>query len=157
MALWGTRDNFSITGTISTTNTSSTVTGSNTTFLTELDIGDTIQFVGGKRIKVATIASNTSLTLEQAWSTANLSASTIVGQDTPKYVTQADVLANTIIGLDATETGVTANRAKGLITPGWTKYTTYTDMHSVTRHKSEILTTGVLSSDANDDSIAADS
>jgi hypothetical protein len=157
MALWGTRDTFSITGTISTTNTSSTVTGSNTTFLTELDVGDTIQFVGGKRIKVATIASNTSLTLEQAWSTANLSASTIVGQDTPKYITQAEILANTIIGLDATETGITANRAKGLVSPGWTKYTTYTDMHSVTRHKSEILTTGLLTGDANDDSIAADS
>lgn len=157
MALWGTRDNFSITGTISTTNTSSTVTGSNTTFQTQLDVGDTIQFAGGKRIKVASIASNTSLTLVDAWSTANLAASTIVGQDTPKYITQTEILANNIIGLDATEAGVTANRAKGLVSPGWTKYVTYTDRHGTTRHKSEILTTGVLTSDANDDTVAADS
>lgn len=37
------------------------------------------------------------------------------------------------------ESLVAANRAKGLTTPGWVKYTTYTDSSSNTRHKVEVL------------------
>ena len=42
-------------------------------------------------------------------------------------------------GIDTTEAAVTANRAKGLNTPGWVKYATYTDAQGNTRHKSEVL------------------
>ena len=52
MALWGTRDSFAITGTISVANNSTTVTGNaSAIFTTELDIGNALVINGyGKRI-----------------------------------------------------------------------------------------------------------
>lgn len=41
--------------------------------------------------------------------------------------------------VDTEEAGVTANRAKGLQTPGWNLYTTYTDSDGATRHRVETL------------------
>ena len=41
--------------------------------------------------------------------------------------------------VDLTEAGVAANRAKGLKTPGWNLYHTYTDATGATRHKAESL------------------
>ena len=52
MALWGTRDSFAITGTVSVANGSTTVTGNaNTVFTTQLNIGDAL-VINGKRRKV---------------------------------------------------------------------------------------------------------
>ena len=159
MALWGTRDSFAITGTVSVANGSTTVTGNaNTVFTTQLNIGDAL-VISGKRRKVTAIASANTLTIDTAWDTANVSAGTITGQDTPVYVPTAEIVANNIIGIDTTEAGITANKARGINTPGWTKYVTYTDMHSRTRHKAEplvVLAAGV-SSDAPDDTVAEDS
>tara|TARA_A200000159_G_C7315959_1_gene336722 strand:- start:1238 stop:1549 length:312 start_codon:yes stop_codon:yes gene_type:complete len=68
--------------------------------------------------------------------------------------------------VDTTEAGVAANRAKGLKTPGWNLYHTYTDATGATRHKAESLVVmKVSASDAGDlgvtgtgdDSIVADS
>ena len=159
MALWGTRDSFAITGTISVANNSTTVTGNaSAVFTTEINIGDAL-VINGKRRKVTEISSANTLTIDTAWDTANVSAQTITGQDTPVYVTTSEIVANNIIGVDTTEAGVAANKARGINTPGWTKYVTYTDMHSVTRYKVEplvVMGSGV-SSDAPDDSVAADS
>ena len=159
MALWGTRDSFAITGTVSVANGSTTVTGNaNTVFTTQLNIGDAL-VINGKRRKVTGIASANTLTIDTAWDAANVSAGTITGQDTPVYVPTAEIVANNIIGIDTTEAGIANNRIRGLSTPGWNKYVTYTDMHSRTRHKTEtlvVLGAGV-SSDAPDDTVAADS
>jgi len=43
------------------------------------------------------------------------------------------------IFIDTNEAGVTANRAKGLQTPGWNLYHTYTDTNGATRHRAETL------------------
>ena len=159
MALWGTRDSFAITGTVSVANGSTTVTGNaNTVFTTQLNIGDAL-VINGKRRKVTGIASANTLTIDTAWDAANVSAGTITGQDTPAYVPTAEIVANNIIGIDTTEAGIANNRIRGLSTPGWNKYVTYTDMHSRTRHKTEtlvVLGAGV-SSDAPDDTVAEDS
>lgn len=61
--------------------------------------------------------------------------------------------------VDTTEAGVVGNRSKGLKTPGWVKYKTYTDGLGNTRHKSEVLVpmkvaavdAGDLGMDANTD------
>lgn len=158
MALWGTRDSFSITGTVAVVNTSSTVTGTNTVFTTELEIGDSI-FINGRHRKVTGIATNTSLTIDTAWNTANASGVTITGQDSPKYVLDSDVSGNLIFGVDSTEASVANNQARGLHTPGWVRYETYTDANSRVRHKSEVLVAfSSLSADANtDDSVLEDS
>lgn len=63
----------------------------------------------------------------------------------PKYL--SDTLRNdqstsdldTTVGIDVTEAKVTANIAKGLNTPGWVQYRTYTDAQGNTRNKSEVL------------------
>lgn len=75
----------------------------------------------------------------------------------PKNLSTAD--AAVTFGVDATEAAVTANRAKGINTPGWVKYTTYTDAQGTTRHKSEVLVaSGSMTGDtgSGDDSTVAD-
>ena len=158
MATWGLRDSFAITGTIAAVNTSTTITGTNTTFTTALDVGDGL-VINGKRRKVVGITSNTVLTIDTAWDVANASGVTITGQDLPKYVTTAEIVANNIVGIDNTEAGIANNRIRGLSTPGWNKYVTYSDMHGTTRHKTEplIVISGGLSGDAPDDTVAEDS
>jgi hypothetical protein len=161
MALWGTRDSFSVTGTVDVSNTvnTTTVTGdANTVFTTELQIGDAL-VIDGKRRKVSAISAANSLTIGTEWDGANQTGATITGQDVPKYVTAAEIAANNIIGVDDTEAQLAANKARGINTPGWTKFVTYTDMHGTTRYKTEplvVMSSGVTS-DAPDDTIAADS
>jgi len=62
---------------------------------------------------------------------------------------------------DTNEAAVAANRARGLKTPGWNTYISYTDANGNVRHKSETLVavkaTQAQSGDANDDAVLADS
>lgn len=55
----------------------------------------------------------------------------------PKNLTSAE--KDNVFGLDIAEAQTAVNQAKGLNTPGWVKYTTYTDAQSNVRHKSEVL------------------
>jgi hypothetical protein len=72
------------------------------------------------------------------------------------------------IFVDLTEAGVAANRAKGIKTPGWNLYNTYTTADGRTRHIVEPLVTmkvsqadagdlGVTGNTAIEDTIVADS
>lgn len=157
MALWGKRDAFAVTGTANTVNGSITVTGTGTSFLTEIDNGDSL-FVGASNthVKVVDVASANTLSINPAWATANVSNGTLIGQDSPKYVPAAEI-AN-IIGVDVTEAGVANNVARGLNNAGWNKFVTYTDMHGRTRYKVETLVAmSTITGDAPDDTVAADS
>ena len=160
MPLWGTRDSFSITGTVDVSNTVSTTTvaGTNTAFDTEVNIGDAL-VIAGKRRRVGAIASATSITIDTAYDGANQTGATITGQDVPKYITAAEISSNNIIGVDDTEATLAANKARGINTPGWTKFVTYSDMHGTTRYKTEplVVMSSAVTSDALDDTIAADS
>lgn len=131
MPLWGTRDSFSITGTVDLVENSTAVVGTATTFTTELDIGDMIITSAGAKHKVVAITDNENLTISPAFATANASGATITGQDTPKYLLPADG-ANTF-GVDATEAIATTRDA------GWVLRNTYTDVHGSTRDKREVL------------------
>jgi hypothetical protein len=136
MALWGSRDSFSITGTVSFVNGSATVTGSGTALNTELEVGDAIITSGGSKFKVTGIASNTSITIDPAWSTANASGETITGQDSPKFLASSGATIQAIdkvYGVDSTEAVAQTTD------PGWVYVNTYTDMHNVTRTKREVL------------------
>lgn len=56
--------------------------------------------------------------------------------------------------VDLEEAGVAGNREKGLKTPGWNLYHTYTDQNGVTRHKAEPLCVmKVAAADAGDDGV----
>lgn len=76
----------------------------------------------------------------------------------PKYLTTAD--KNATVGVSVSEAQQPINRNKGINTPGWVKYVTYTDAQGNTRHKTETLVAmgGVpgLTGDAADDTVAAD-
>ena len=141
MALWGSRDTFTLTGTAfanSTVNTS-ILTGTGTIFPTELEVGETIVINGVSR-KVTAIASNTSLTFEPAWTAAN-TAGAITAQDSPKWLAansetiQSSQFNGTkdIFGVDATEAVAETTDA------GWIFVNEYTDMHGNPRKKNEVL------------------
>ena len=73
----------------------------------------------------------------------------------------ADASGATVVFIDATEAGLAANRERGLVSPGWWSYQTYTDHAGNTRHKAECLV-NIQDPEANasetqaDDAIAAD-
>lgn len=161
MALWGQRDIFTLTGTAfanSTVNTS-ILTGTGTVFTTELEVGETI-IINGTSRKVISIASNTSLTFEPAWTAANV-ATTIFGRDTPKFLAansatvQSSQFANTIytFGVDTNEA-----RADAHTHAGWVNVIQYTDMHGNARKKYETLVAmPSIYNDSNDDATFPDS
>ena len=67
----------------------------------------------------------------------------------------------TIVFVDETEAGLNENKVRGITSPGWWAYRTYTDHNGNTRHKAEHLMT-LTNPEANsaetlsDDTIAAD-
>lgn len=137
MALWGSRDSFSLTGTVSVTNTANTtiVTGSGTAFDTELEVGDTIIINDVKR-KVTAISSNVLISIDPAWDSANQSGASATGQDSPKFLASSGATIQAIdkiYGVDSTEAIAQTTD------PGWVYVNTYTDMHNVTRTKREVL------------------
>jgi len=161
MALWGQRDTFTLTGTAFANNTVNTsiLTGTGTVFTTELEVGDTIIINGSSR-KVTSIASNTSLTFDPAWTAANV-ATTIYGRDTPKWLAansatvQSTQLANTIytFGVDSNEA-----RADSHTHAGWVNVIRYTDMHGNARKKYETLVAmPTIYNDSDDDATFPDS
>jgi hypothetical protein len=69
--------------------------------------------------------------------------------DAPNYVADAD--KSKVFFVDTTEAAVASNQAKGLGTPGWNQYTTYTDSNGNTRHRAETLVAmKVAAADAGD-------
>ena len=155
MALWGSRDSFSLTGTVAfvnalatTTATGGTVTGSGTAFDTELEVGDVIITSGGDKFKVTGITSNTSLTIDPVWTSANASSQTITGQDAPKFLAASGATVQAIdkvYGVDATEAIAQTTQ------PGWVYVNTYTDAHGNARVKREVLVaSGSYTADAED-------
>ena len=136
MALWGNKDALALTGTVSTTNTSATVTGSSTVFLDEVDVGDVIR-VNSTYAKVTGITSNTVLTISPAWAIANTSGVSATLKQAPKHLaagSDATVqsVAN-IYGVDTTEAVAETT------IPGWVYVNEYTDMHGNSRKKNEVL------------------
>jgi hypothetical protein len=148
MALWGNKDALALTGTVSTTNTSATVTGSGTVFPTEVQVGDVIR-VNSTYAKVTGITSNTVLTISPAWAIANTSGVSATLKQAPKHLaagSDATVqnVAN-IYGVDTTEAVAETTN------PGWIYVNEYTDMHGNPRKKNEVLAAiGSITTDDED-------
>jgi len=60
-----------------------------------------------------------------------------------------------IVFIDDTEAQLEENKSRGLTSPGWWAYDTYTDMHGNTRHKAELMVV-VAGPEANADETLAD-
>jgi len=150
MALWGNNSALALTGTVSTTNTLATVTGSSTLFLSEVKVGDVIK-VNSTFAKVMAIASNTSLTISPAWSIANTSGVSATVKQSPKWLAAGSDKTvqsiNLIFGVDKNE----ATAATPPEIPGWVYTNTYTDMHGNSRRKAEALVAMHTISTATDD------
>ena len=148
MALWGNKDALALTGTVSTTITSATVTGSGTVFPTEVQVGDVIR-VNSTYVKVTGITSNTVLTISPAWAIANTSGVSATIKQAPKHLaagSDATVqnVAN-IYGVDTTEAVAETTN------PGWIYVNEYTDMHGNPRKKNEVLAAiGSITTDDED-------
>jgi hypothetical protein len=148
MALWGNKDALALTGTVSTTITSATVTGSGTVFPTEVQVGDVIR-VNSTYAKVTGITSNTVLTISPAWAIANTSGVSATLKQAPKHLaagSDATVqnVAN-IYGVDTTEAVAETTN------PGWIYVNEYTDMHGNPRKKNEVLAAiGSITTDDED-------
>lgn len=136
MPLWGTQDTKTVTGTITATQNSRTVTGSGTTFTTQLKPGQSL-VIAGVEYQIDAIASNTSLSLRIPYAGTTASGLTVTANEQPAYAPHADL--SSIYGISTAEASDTANKNKGINTPGWLKYTTYTDAQGATRHKAESL------------------
>jgi hypothetical protein len=154
MALWGSRDSFSITGTVDFVEDSATVTGSGTAFTTELEVGDAIITTAGEKFKVTGIANNTSLTIDPAWPDTDASGETVTGQDVPKYLAARDRSVHGIdrvFGVDQTEALVNGQD------PGWVRVIQYTDVHGNLRDKRSVLVAmKSITGDAADDAVYPD-
>jgi hypothetical protein len=105
MALWGKQDAATPAGTsIDVTNASAAVTGTDTTFLTDIDAGDTL-IIGTTKYKVLSVTSDTALTLtstfEGSTATLTISSAPVRVQQSPKNLTLTEKRAT--LGIDATE------------------------------------------------------
>jgi hypothetical protein len=172
MALWGNKDSKTAAGTIAIT-TAGAVTGTGTAFTTAAKTGNYIT-AGGRDYQIVNIASDTAATVIAGTNNGNGTMTAVSGGSTyalsekPSYVAHESAGttgrsgdSSRVFGVDVTEAGVAANRAKGLQTPGWVRYNTYTDAQGNTRHKSEVLVasssyTAAVMGDAADDATLAD-
>jgi len=174
MALWGNKDSKTATGTIAIA-TTGVVTGTGTLFTTEAKTGNTIT-AGGRDYQIVSITSNTVAGVISGTNNGNAAVTAVNAgasyalSEKPVFVAHESAESggrsgnsSKVFGVNITEAGVASNRAKGLKTPGWVRYNTYTDANGNTRHKSEILVAGGLdftaaaAGDAADDSTVADS
>ena len=148
MALWGNKDALALTGTVSTTNTSATVTGSSTVFPTEVQVGDVIK-INSTYAKVTGITSNTVLTISPAWAIANTSGVSATIKQAPKHLAAGSGATvqsvGSIYGVDTTEAVAETTN------PGWIYVNEYTDMHGNPRKKNEVLAAiGSITTDDED-------
>lgn len=148
MALWGNKEALALTGTVATTNGSSTVTGTSTVFTTEAQVGDVIT-VNSTFAKIIGITSNTLLTISPAWGIANTTGVSATLEQSPKWLAAGSDLTvqsiGKVFGVDVAE--ATANNE----IPGWVYTNVYTDMHGNIRRKSEVLCTlATITTDAED-------
>ena len=91
------------------------------------------------------------------WGKTDALASVPKWLETDANNTNASNDADNAVFVDVTEAGVAANRAKGLKTPGWNLYHTYTDANGNTRHKTEsLIAMKVTAADAGDLGITGD-
>jgi hypothetical protein len=152
MALWGNDDNITTFGTVSLSG--NTVTGTGTTFTTDVEVGQVIRFGvrggAGTYYGDATIVGVTSALVLTIGSTAGLSPDLYGAGSTSYYVSElpkSSILdskysENTAYGVeDSLVYGISTDTSGSYHVghQGWVGVTTYIDMHGNLRVKSETL------------------
>lgn len=158
MALWGNSDNVTSTGTVSLNYGTGVVTGSGTTFVTDLKVGQVIRFGtrggGGIYLGDAVITGITSATQLTIGSTMGLTGAAIASTDftvseCPSYAVGDVKYSEASVGTeDSLIYGLStaASASYGSTTSayridgeGWVGVTTYVDTHGNLRVKKEVL------------------
>ena len=133
----------------------------------EIAAGDII-VLGGVTYFVKAVVSDTEITLGTNYAAAtNASLAGAQRRTAPKaladYIIRGgDSAAGDvqIIGVSRAEAQLADNKSRGISSPGWWAYRTYTDAAGSTRHKSECIASfkdgSQLSGDFSDDAVAAD-
>jgi hypothetical protein len=65
---------------------------------------------------------------------------TVTANEQPDYIPTADLPL--VFGISTGEAQNATNRAKGIVTPGWVRYETYSNAGGITRNRSEVLVAG---------------
>lgn len=181
MSAWGKRDRIEVSATARANAGSNTVVTSApvVTSANGFYVGYAL-VISNVNYAIQTISSANTIILDTAFRGANIAAANIAIQESPKWI-RTNGLGNTmaygrgpntlnkanVYGIDRVEANITANKANGIVGPGWLSYQTYTTTQGSTRRKAELLVamsknfnanaTGTLFGDANDDSIMKES
>ena len=99
MSLWGNSDGVALTGTVAINQNAVAMTGSSTVFTDEVDIGDLL-LIDDLPYRVATITSNTALTITEAFAPSNVTGKTATKRETPRHLSVAE--SDAIYGISTT-------------------------------------------------------
>ena len=165
MPILGSTDSAAFSNTVAVTNASATVTKNTADAIA----GGDIIVLDGTQYFVNSVDGNT-VTLGKVYAgstNASLAAAKVLRRTAPKALSDFILRGGTstasttqIIGVSRTEAQLSENKAKGLSSPGWWAYRTYTDAAGSTRHKAECIASfkdgSAISGDYTDDAWAGD-
>ncbi len=134
-----------------------------------IDAGD-ILVINNKSFYVKAV-DGTKITLAQPWTDASDNANDTALRRTPPKALSDFVLARAtdhqssvdtqIVAVSQAEAQLSTNKSRGISSPGWWAYRTYTDASGTTRHKAELIASykdgTAISGDFTDDLVAGDS
>lgn len=176
MSQWGNLDYKELLGTGAVVQGLSNVTATIGSFTTaNVQPGDAL-YISNVKYKVASIESNVSLTLANAYTAATGNGKALAVQQSPKDLYTYGQTANVnydlrvgkrnVYGIDKLEVDNPDNKAKGINSPGWVHYKTWTTTQGSVRNRAETLVamsknfnsnaTPTLLIDAADDAVIAD-
>jgi len=164
MSLIGTTDAAAFSNTVAVTQNDATVTKN----AADTVVGGDVLEIDGVNYIVKTVTSTTSIELHKVYAGATnntLAAAKVIKRTPPKQVAEFVILGGdsnsyNLVFADATEGSLAENKSRGINSPGWWVYRTYTDAGGNTRHKAECVAAlsvaAGTSGDLADDTIAAD-
>ena len=143
MAVFGTIDGKAFGNTVAVTQNDATVTKNAND---AINVGDILELINVPYI-VKQVNSTTRIELHKPYVAAtnnSLGASSAVRRTAPKAVAEyvikgGDSNAYDLVFADATEQSLAVNRKRGITSPGWWLYRSFTDVEGTTRHKAECI------------------
>jgi hypothetical protein len=180
MSAWGKLDNLSfVSGTTFTANLNSNVVTLSAPYFTaaNTDPGDSLM-LANLAYGIKYVQSANTILLNRLYSQPNTTGNVqIYVQQSPKWIRGSwgnttgryanTIGKRTVYGVDRVEANVAGNKANGFNAVGWVEYHTYTTTQGSVRHKVNPLVamsknfnanaTGVLQTDANDNTILPNS
>lgn len=149
MSQWGSLDYSRLLGTAAVVQGLANVTftiGSVTT--ANVRPGDAL-FISNVKYRVASLDSNTTLTLSNVYTAATGNGKTAAVQQSPKDLLTYGQTANVnydvlvskrnVYGVDRVEAALAGNKANGISHTGWVHYKTWTNSQGNVRHRAEVL------------------